>query len=66
MKTQHVIPASALEWAVPVQEWPSTVEWEGQTWRLDHLTTAQRTGEVQCGEYAATGDQWLIIYNSDE
>ena len=58
------VAASVLGWTAPVPEdqWPQSFVRQDKTWVLNHLTVAQRIGEVQCGEYTADGE-WLIVYN---
>lgn len=62
---QMVVSAAALGWRPPVPEeaWPEAFNRDGRTWTKDHLTVAQRTGEVQCGEYTDDEGNWLIVYN---
>lgn len=59
------VAASKLGWTVPLPEaeWPESFERDGKTWRKDRLTVAEKIQEVQCGEYTAGVDQWLIVFN---
>jgi len=59
------VAATVLGWKVPLPEaeWPETFERHGKTWRKDHLTVAQKIGEVQCGEYSDGNGEWLIVFN---
>lgn len=49
---------------IGLKDWPEEFEYEGKTWEKDHVTTAQRTGEVQCAEYRQKGENnWLVVTN---
>lgn len=61
---QRIVSATQLGWSPPVPEaqWPESLDWQGHTYRKDHLTVAA-DGEVQCGEYVGDEDRWVIVWN---